>query len=94
MEETESKLSETDKEAMMRALGDMLKRYGQINQKFGKDMLRQLLEIDDFERLTDMVCVHLPLHYTKRQTLLETENIQERYELLCTMLVGEMERCV
>lgn len=91
VEETQPELDDTTKAAMTRALWDLLKRYAQINQKFGKDMLRQLLEVDEFEKLTAMVSMHLPLHYTKRQALLEAEDIQKRYELLCTMLVSEME---
>ncbi|MFR8547526.1 MAG: endopeptidase La [Lachnospiraceae bacterium] len=91
LEEPQPQLDETMKAAMTRALWDLLKRYAQINQKFGKDMLRQLLEVEEFEKLTAMVSIHLPLHYAKRQKLLEAADIQKRYELLCTILVREME---
>ncbi len=91
LEEQDSGLDKVTKLAMTRALEELLKRYSQLNQKFGKDMLRQLLEIRDFEKLTKVVCVHLPLRYEQRQRLLEARDGVECYERLCTMLVEEME---
>lgn len=90
-DEPDPELDDLTKEAMTRALEELLKRYSQLNQKFGKEMLRQLLEIRDFARLTMAVCVHLPLYYEQRQRLLEAENMLERYELLSTIMVNEME---
>ncbi len=89
--ETETEYDDMTKLAMTRGLEELLKRYGQLNQKFGKEMLRQLLEIHDFEKLVMAVCVHLPLSYEQRQRLLEAEDMVDRYEQLCTMLVQEME---
>ncbi len=89
--EPETGYDEATKIAMTRGLEELLKRYGQINQKFGKEMLRQLLEIRDFGKLTMAACVHLPLGYELRQQLLEAEDMVERYERLCTILVREME---
>ncbi len=91
MEELHPQMDDTVAEAMTRALEDLLKRYGQLNPKFGKDMLKQLLELRDMEKLTMAVCVHLPLHYIQRQKLLETSDIVERYDCLSTILVNEME---
>ncbi len=91
MDEPAEELSEVEKAGMARALQDLLKRYSQLNQKFGKDMLRQMLEIRNLEQLLTAVCVHLPMHYEQRQSLLEANGIQERYELLCTLLVSETE---
>lgn len=91
IEEDENRPDETTAVAMTRALEELLKRYSQLNQKFGKDMLRQMLEIRDFEKLTMAVCVHLPIYYEDRQRLLEADNMMDRYDKLCTILVREME---
>ena len=91
LEEPQIPLGELERTAMVRALGDLLKRYSQLNPKFGKDMIRQLLENNDFEKLTMAVCVHLPLPYQQRQKLLEAGAMTDRYELLCTMIVNEIE---
>lgn len=84
-------LSETEQEGMLRALEDLLERYSQLNQKFSKDMLRQLLEIPDFEKRIIASCVQLPFQYKEKQRLLEASGMEERYELLCTILVSEMQ---
>ncbi len=89
--EPETEYDDMTKLAMTRGLEELLKRYGQLNQRFGKEMLRQLIELRDFEKLTMAACVHLPLRYEQRQRLLEAEDMTERYEQLCTMLVQEME---
>ncbi len=91
VEEPQTDLPEPALTAMARALGDLLERYSQLHPKFGRDMLRRLLEIQDAERLTTAVCVHLPLQYGQRQQLLEADGFEERYEKLYTMLVQEIQ---
>lgn len=91
IKEQEVELSGAEKDGMARALEDLLKRYSQLNQKFSKDMLRQMLEIRDMEKLTMAACVQLPFYYKEKQRLLEAVNIVDRYDILCTILVNEME---
>lgn len=43
IEEETIPFDELTSAGMVRALDDLLKRYGQLNQKFGKEALRQLL---------------------------------------------------
>ncbi len=84
-------LPEATRTAMLRALQELLKRYCQLNQKFGKDMLRQMLEIGELSELVQQVVLHLPLFYEERQRLLEAMSLTEEYDTLCTVLVNEME---
>lgn len=91
IKEQEVELSGAEKDGMARALEDLLKRYSQLNQKFSKDMLRQMLEIRDMEKLTMAACVQLPFYYKEKQRLLEAVNIVDRYDILCIILVNEME---
>ena len=90
-EEQSPQIEASMAEAMVRALRDLLVRYGQLNQKFGKDMQMQLLEIQDLEKLTMAVSVHLPMYYEDRQKLLEKEDIIARYHDLSALIVNEME---
>lgn len=90
-EEQSPQIEASMAEAMVRALRDLLVRYGQLNQKFGKDMQKQLLEIQDLEKLTMAVSVHLPMYYEDRQKLLEKEDIVSRYHDLSALIVNEME---
>lgn len=91
VEEQSPQIEASMAEAMVRALRDLLVRYGQLNQKFGKDMQKQLLEIQDLEKLTMAVSVHLPMYYEDRQKLLEKEDIIARYHDLSALIVNEME---
>lgn len=91
VEEEPHGLDELTQIGMMRALQDLLRRYAQLNQKFGQDALRQLLGMDSLEQLTMQVCAHLPLYYKERQRLLEADGMIERYETLCTILANEIE---
>ena len=78
-------------EGMVRALHDLLMRYGQLNQKFGNDQQRALLENHDLAQLVSEVSNHLPLYYAERQKLLDAPDLSVRYETLCTILVNEIE---
>lgn len=91
LEEPPVQIDQATQMAMVRALWDLLRRYARIDQKFGKDMLRQLLEIRQFDKLTMASCVHLPLFYEQRQMLLEAPDMEQCFEELCTILVNEME---
>ncbi|MCC8105468.1 MAG: endopeptidase La [Clostridiales bacterium] len=77
-------------EAMARGLKDQLMRYGQLNQKFGKETVPRLLAINDLEKLVMTACVHIPLHYESRQQLLEAKDVLERCNLLSTFIVREI----
>ncbi|MCD7735707.1 MAG: endopeptidase La [Lachnospiraceae bacterium] len=84
-------LDDIEKEAMTRGLEDLLERYCQLNQKFSREMLRQLQELHDFEKLTMTVCVHLPMRYEERQNLLEANDMVERYRRLTVFMAREIE---
>ncbi len=90
-EETETVLDEVMVHAMIRALRELLQRYARLNQKFGREMLRQLLSIQDLEQLVSEVSNQLPMSYAQRQKLLEASDLEERYDVLSTIMVNEME---
>ncbi|MCD7884981.1 MAG: endopeptidase La [Lachnospiraceae bacterium] len=91
IDEVPAELDAVEEEAMARGLKDLLARYGQVNQKFGKELLRGLQEIRSLEKLILTTCVHLPVRYEERQKLLETDEMIERYNLLTTLLAREIE---
>lgn len=90
-EEEKEDLDPAVAEGMVRALHDLLVRYGQLNPKFGNDQQRALLENHDLEQLVSEVSSHLPMYYTERQKLLEASGLSARYEILCVILVNETE---
>ncbi|MDO4297412.1 MAG: endopeptidase La [Lachnospiraceae bacterium] len=90
-EEPEVEAGAAERDAMVRALKELLQRYGQLNQKFGKEMLGHLLEIRELPELVSAVSNNLPMYYTERQRLLDASGLMERYDMLCTILVNEIE---
>ena len=91
LEEEAYDLDRNTEQAMQRALQDLLKRYAQMNQKFGKELLGALLELDALEELVEQVCARLPLHYQERQQLLEVNGLLERYDCLYQIVTNEIE---
>ena len=89
--ESETVPDEVTSRAMILALRDLLQRYTQMNQKFGKDMLRQLLNIQDLRQLVTEISNHIPIFYAQRQRLLEASDVEERYNVLSEIMINEME---
>ena len=77
--------------AMTRALKDIFARYCEENPKVGRELSRQILEINDLEKLVDQIAINLPLFYEDRQRLLEAAELPERYDVLCVMIGKELE---
>lgn len=84
-------LPQSGREAMMRNLREIFQRYGENCGKLGKDIMRQVLDSPDLERLMTQVMIHTPFGWEQQQHLLECAGQAETYELLCIMLNNEME---
>ncbi len=81
--------SEETKEAMIRNLKQTFVEFCKAELKINKEIVTQILENKELERLVDQICVNIPLEYAKRQQLLEAISLKERYELLCLTLNQE-----
>ncbi len=79
------------KEAMLRNLKEIFKGYCENSRKVGKDITRQVLECEELEKMIAQVMVHAPLSWEQQQSLLETQTMKERYEMLCIVLNNEVE---
>lgn len=84
-------ISENAKEAMLRSMKEIFAAYGNENQKISREIMTQILEMEDVERMVDQICIHIQIGYEQRQKLLEAVEISERYELLGVMLSNEIE---
>lgn len=78
-------------EAMLRSIKDLFRAYCMESGKVSKELMLQILEIDDVRNLVDQVGVNIPLYYTDKQKLLEAVRLEERYELLGALLSNEIE---
>lgn len=84
------KLTSEMQEAMHRSLTEALTEYCAVNTKIGKELARQIDGIDSLEQLIDAAANSLPLSYDKKQRILETVRLSERYELLLKILLDEI----
>ena len=78
-------------EAMLRGLLDTFHQYVKAHGKVNKDVARQLAEMDDLERLMNLIPVHAMLKWQKMQTILDVPKLTEKYEQVLLVLNNEME---
>ena len=90
-EEVDEGLSEDAKAAMVRSIQETFGKYTTVNPKLGKDLLRQLNELTDLDKLMDQLANNLPVHYDEKQKILEAVSTTERYEVLLALLMKEIE---
>ena len=78
-------------EAMLRGLLDTFQEYVKAHGKLNKDVARQLSEMDDLERLMNLIPVHAMLKWPKMQSILDMAKLTEKYEQLLLVLNNERE---
>ena len=78
-------------EAMYRSLKELFHRYCMENGKVSKELVAQILNIENIEELVEQIAVNLPLSYQNKQKILEALTLEERYEVLGAILSNEIE---
>jgi len=78
-------------QAMIRALQETFGKYLVVNPKLGKDLQRHVNDMEDLQKLMDMLANNLPLRYEEKQKILEAVSLTERYEVLMAQLLMEIE---
>jgi len=84
-------VTDNEKDAMLRNLKEIFVSFCQENHKLSKDLIAQLVDIDDVEKLVDQIAINLPLQYDQKQRILEAITVSERYELLGVLMSNEIE---
>ncbi|MBO5353002.1 MAG: endopeptidase La [Lachnospiraceae bacterium] len=84
-------LSITEQRAMLRGLKDLLDVYVSTNDKFGKDMVKQLMSVDSVDGLINQIAISVPMTVTSKQKILDATHIVERYEAIMVILANEIE---
>lgn len=78
-------------EAMVRMVKDKLEEYARINPRMIKEVLPNLMMINDLEELLDQTVIQIPWDYRLRQEVLEAPFLTVRYEHVIHSLVREVE---
>lgn len=90
IEEHAEELSKEVKEGMLRAIQETYGKYLSLNPKLGKDLIRQVAEARDLEKLMDVVVNNTLIHYEEKQKYLEALTLEERYEVLMEIILREI----
>lgn len=91
VDEEEMQMPEPVMEAMHRSLKELFHRYCMENRKVSKELVAQILNIDNVEELVEQIAVNIPLSYQNKQKILEALTLEERYEVLGAILGNEIE---
>ncbi|MFV0465023.1 MAG: endopeptidase La [Lachnospiraceae bacterium] len=78
------------REGMLLAVQDQLIKYNAVNTKMGKDFIKHITEQTDVEHMMDYAVHNLPVFYEEKQKYIEAVTLEERYEVLMTILVHEI----
>lgn len=84
-------LSDGAKEAMLRGVQETFAKYCMANPKIGKEFLKQIKEAEDLEKVMDQISNNLPVRFEKKQEILEAVALTERYEVLVSLLLNEIQ---
>ena len=91
VDDEEIQMPEPVMEAMHRSLKELFHRYCMENGKVSKELVAQILNIDNVEELVEQIAVNIPLSYQNKQKILEALTLEERYEVLGAILGNEIE---
>ena len=91
VDEEDMQMPEPVMEAMHRSLKELFHRYCMENGKVSKELVAQILNIDNVEELVEQIAVNIPLSYQNKQKILEALTLEERYEVLGAILGNEIE---
>lgn len=90
-EDTGIDMPHTKQEAMIRNLKELFSVYSNENYKVGKEMLKQILEYEDLQKLVDQIVINLTMNFEQKQQMLSAISLEERYDLLAILLSNETE---
>lgn len=90
-EDDEEGLEEAEREALLRSMKEAFDTYCRINGKMSKELIHQIMEIQDLEKAAGQIAMNLPLFYEQKQKVLEAVDLRERCLLLCTIMGREID---
>lgn len=84
-------LPEDLREAMLLGVREAFYRYAAVVGKISKELIRQIDQYEDLEKLIDYVTNNLPVSYELKQQVLEAEDINDRYQVIVSLLLSRVE---
>lgn len=87
----ENRHSQIETEAMLRQIKEYFAAFAAHYPKLGKNALQRYAGIEDPGSLMDQIAMNLPVPCEQKQRVLEAIELERRYEVLCELLVNEIE---
>lgn len=84
-------LPEDLREAMLLGVREAFHRYAAVVGKISKELIRQIDQYEDLEKLIDYVTNNLPVSYELKQQVLEAKDINDRYQVIVSLLLSQVE---
>lgn len=84
-------LPEDLREAMLLGVREAFHRYAAVVGKISKELIGQIDQYEDLEKLIDYVTNNLPVSYELKQQVLEAEDINDRYQVIVSLLLSQVE---
>lgn len=88
---SESEENRAETAARLRQLKEYFAAYAAFYPKLGQNALKRYADIQDLGSLIDQIAMNMPVDYTVRQQVLEAVPVSERYEVICEILLNEIE---
>lgn len=79
------------RESMLLGVREAFHRYAAVVGKISKELIRQIDQYEDLEKLIDYVTNNLPVSYELKQQVLEAEDINDRYQVIVSLLLSQVE---
>ena len=82
-------IADDRQEAMVRNLKELVSIYSAGGRNLSRELLIGILDIDELGKLVDQISINLAVPTEKQQRLLNAVDLNERYDVLCDILVRE-----
>ena len=79
-----------DIDAMSRAVVSQFEEYAKLSRKIAPEVIASVAQIDNYEKLADTIASHLALKIVDKQTLLEQETLDDRFEKILEFMNSEI----
>ena len=79
-----------DTAALSRATVQQFEQYIKLNKKIASEVLNAVEQVDEADKIADMIASHLAVKIAKKQDLLETLDVHERLEKILGVMDGEI----
>jgi ATP-dependent Lon protease len=82
--------TDADADALARTAVTQFESYVKLNKKVPQEVLATIGQITDHAKLADTIAAHLAVKIQDKQTLLETQSVEERFEKCFGLMEGEI----